>query len=173
MKKIFPAALLAALSLSAETYVIQNATIMTVAKGTLKGSIVVRDGKIAEVGERVMVPADAKVIDASNQYVIPGIIDCHSHIAADGGINEGSVSVSSMVDIRDVINPEDIAIYRALAGGVTTANILHGSGPNMSPWGRAMLSLTLNSVENRHTGSRRPDWVVLNDFTPVVASGGA
>ncbi len=57
---------------------------------------------------------------------MPGIIDCHSHIAAEA-INEGSVSVSSMVSIEDVINPEDIAIYRALAGGVTTANILHGS----------------------------------------------
>src|ERR1035441_5115705 len=67
------------------------------------------------------------VIDASNQYVIPGIIDCHSHIAVDGGVNEGSISVSSMVDIKDVLNPEDIDIYRALAGGVTTANILHGS----------------------------------------------
>src|SRR6516165_11316322 len=131
MRKALLAALIAALPtaapLWAETYVIQNATIMTVAKGTLKGSIVVRDGKITEVGEKVMVPADAKVIDAANQYVIPGIIDCHSHIAADGGINEGSISVSSMVDIRDVLNPEDIAIYRALAGGVTTANILHGS----------------------------------------------
>src|SRR5581483_462389 len=56
-----------------------------------------------------------------------GIIDCHSHIAGDGNINEMSVSVSSMVNIKDIINPEDVAIYRALAGGVTTANILHGS----------------------------------------------
>jgi imidazolonepropionase-like amidohydrolase len=131
MKKLALAALIACLGaqahLSAETYVIRNATIMTVGKGTLKGSIVVKDGKISEVGEKVMEPAGAKIIDAAGQYVIPGIIDCHSHIAADGGINEGSVSVSSMVDIRDVINPEDIAIYRALAGGVTTANILHGS----------------------------------------------
>lgn len=63
-----------------------------------------------------------------------------------------------------------IAAPKGPAGSVVFAhtNILHGSGPNMSPWGRAMLSLTLNSVENRHTGSRRPDWVVLNDFTPVV-----
>ena len=105
----------------------KNATIMTVSKGTFKGSIVVKDGKIAEVGEKVMVPQGATIIDAAGQYVIPGIIDCHSHIAGDGGINEGSVSVSSMVNIKDVINPEDIAIYRALAGGVTTANILHGS----------------------------------------------
>jgi imidazolonepropionase-like amidohydrolase len=57
---------------------------------------------------------------------MPGIIDCHSHIMAEA-INEGTVSVSSMVGISDVLNPEDIAIYRALAGGVTTANILHGS----------------------------------------------
>jgi len=121
------AALAALVPLAAQTVVIQNATVMTVTKGTIKGSIVIKDGKIVEVGEKVMVPAGAVTIDAANQYVIPGIIDCHSHIAADGGINEGSVSVSSMVDIKDVINPEDIAIYRALAGGVTTANILHGS----------------------------------------------
>src|SRR4029078_5949814 len=86
--------------LGAQTIVIQNATIMTVTHGTVKGSVVVKDGKIAEVGEKVMVPTGATVIDASGQYVIPGIIDCHSHIAADGGINEGSVSVSSMVNIR-------------------------------------------------------------------------
>ena len=111
----------------AQTYVIQNGTVMTMAKGTFKGSVVVKDGKILEVGEKVTVPAGATVIDAAGGYITPGIIDCHSHIAGDGNINEGSVSVSSMVDIRDIINPEDIAIYRALAGGVTTANILHGS----------------------------------------------
>ena len=126
-QKLLLTALVALAPLGAQTIVIQNATIMTVTHGTIKGSVVVKDGKIAEVGEKVMVPAGATVIDASGQYVIPGIIDCHSHIAGDGGINEGSVSVSSMVDIRDVINPEDISIYRALAGGVTTANILHGS----------------------------------------------
>src|SRR5579883_1634816 len=121
------AAALLALPLCAETIVIRNATIMTVTHGTVKGSIVVKDGKIADIGEKVMEPAGASIIDAGGQYVIPGIIDCHSHIAVDGGVNEGSVSVSSMVDIKDVINPEDISIYRALAGGVTSANILHGS----------------------------------------------
>ncbi len=127
MKKALLAALVELAPVCAETIVIQNATVMTVAKGTFKGSIVVKDGKIAEVGEKVMVPQGATLIDAANQYVIPGIIDCHSHIAIDGGINESSISVSSMADVRDVLNPEDIAIYRALAGGVTTANILHGS----------------------------------------------
>ncbi len=126
--KTFLAFLLACAPLGAEVTVIKNATIMTEsARGTIKGSVLVRDGKIAEVGENVMIPAGATVIDASGQWVIPGIIDCHSHIAVDGNVNEGSVSVSSMVNIKDVINPEDIAIYRALAGGVTTANILHGS----------------------------------------------
>ena len=128
MTKVWIAALIALAPLGAEVTVIKNATIMTESnKGTIKGSIVMRDGKIADVGETVMVPQGATVIDASGQYVIPGIIDCHSHIAVEGGVNEGSVSVSSMANIKDVINPEDIAIYRALAGGVTTANILHGS----------------------------------------------
>jgi imidazolonepropionase-like amidohydrolase len=111
----------------AETIVIENATVMTVSHGTFKGSVVVRDGKIAEVAEKVLVPQGATIIDAGGQFVMPGIIDCHSHIAVDGDVNEMSVAISSMVNIKDVIDPEDIAIYRALAGGVTTVNVLHGS----------------------------------------------
>jgi imidazolonepropionase-like amidohydrolase len=149
MRKLLLAALAALAPAGAQTIVIQNATVMTVTKGTVKGAIVIRDGKIVEVGEKVMVPAGATTIDAANQYVIPGIIDCHSHIAVDGGVNEGSVSVSSMVNIRDVLNPEDISIYRALAGGVTTANILHGSAnaiggctlPIKMRWGKDAQSL--------------------------------
>jgi imidazolonepropionase-like amidohydrolase len=106
--------------------VIRNATVLTITKGTFQGSILIQDGKIVEAGEKVLVPDGARVIDAGGGYVMPGIIDCHSHIAADS-INEGGVSVSSMVGIEDVLNPEDPNIYRALAGGVTTANILHGS----------------------------------------------
>jgi imidazolonepropionase-like amidohydrolase len=127
MRRLLLAALVTLAPLCAETIVIRNAIIMTVTKGTVHGSVVVKDGKIADVGEKVMEPAGAAIIDAGGQYLIPGIIDCHSHIAGDGGINEGSVSVSSMANIKDIINPEDVAIYRALAGGVTTANILHGS----------------------------------------------
>jgi imidazolonepropionase-like amidohydrolase len=107
--------------------VIQNATIMTVTKGTIdKGSVVLQDGKIVAVGAKVNIPAGATIIDGTGKYVIPGIIDCHSHIATEA-VNEGSLSVSSMVGIGDTLNPEDVAIYRAMAGGVTTANILHGS----------------------------------------------
>jgi imidazolonepropionase-like amidohydrolase len=107
---------------------IQNATILTVTHGTIEhGSILIRDGKIAAVGTEVKAPDGATVIDAAGQFVIPGIIDCHSHIAVDGSVNEGGPAVSSMVNIADVLNPADINIYRDLAGGVTTANVLHGS----------------------------------------------
>jgi imidazolonepropionase-like amidohydrolase len=107
---------------------IQNATILTVSHGTIEhGSILIKDGKIAEVGVSIKAPKDAQIIDAAGQYVMPGIIDCHSHIAVDGSVNEGSVSVSSMANIAEVINPDDIDIYRDLAGGVTVANVLHGS----------------------------------------------
>ncbi len=107
---------------------IQNATVMTVSHGIIEhGSILIRDGKIAEVGQAVRAPSGAQVINAEGQYVIPGIIDCHSHIAVDGSVNEGSISVSSIANIAEVLNSDDPDIYRDLAGGVTTANILHGS----------------------------------------------
>ena len=118
--------LLAPLAAAEGTIMIRNAKILTVTKGSFDGSILIRDGKIMEVGTNVNAPADAKVIDAGGQYVMPGIIDCHSHIATEA-VNEGTVSVSSMTGIEDTVNAEDIGIYRALAGGVTTANILHGS----------------------------------------------
>jgi len=107
---------------------IKNATVLTVTRGTIEnGDVLIRNGKIAAVGKNLKAPAGATVIDATGMYLLPGIIDCHSHIAVDGGVNEGSIAVSSMVGIEDVIDPEDIDIYRDLAGGVTTANVLHGS----------------------------------------------
>jgi imidazolonepropionase-like amidohydrolase len=75
----------------------------------------------------VDVPRGASEIDATGLFVMPGIIDAHSHIAIDGSVNESSLSVTSMVGVEDVLNPKDIDIYRGLAGGVTSANVLHGS----------------------------------------------
>jgi len=107
---------------------IRNATVMTAAKGTLEGTdILVRNGKIARIGKGLTAAAGAQIIDATGKFVTPGIIDCHSHSMVDGSVNEFSYSVTSMTRVRDVLNPKDIAIYRALAGGVTAANLLHGS----------------------------------------------
>ncbi|MBV9157121.1 MAG: amidohydrolase [Acidobacteriaceae bacterium] len=112
----------------AQTILIRNATVLTVTKGTVEnGSVLIENGKVAAVGTNVSAPADATVVDATGKYLMPGIIDCHSHTAVEGSVNEGTVSDSSMVNIKDVINPYDINIYRALAGGLTVSNVLHGS----------------------------------------------
>jgi imidazolonepropionase-like amidohydrolase len=110
------------------SFAITNGTVWTVSGETIEdGTVVVRDGKIAAVGADVAVPSGVEVFDAGGGHVIPGIIDAHSHIAIEGGGNEGALAVTSMVGIGDVIHPDQIAIYRALAGGVTSVNVLHGS----------------------------------------------
>ncbi len=115
-------------TLSAQTVLIRNATVLTVTKGTVQnGDVLIENGKVAAVGRHVSAPADATVVDASGKFLMPGIIDCHSHTAVEGNVNEGTVSDSSMVDIKDVIDPTDINVYRALAGGLTVSNVLHGS----------------------------------------------
>jgi imidazolonepropionase-like amidohydrolase len=107
---------------------IKNATVITITHGVIEhGSVLIRDGKIADVGADVQAPAGAAVIDATGMYLMPGIVDCHTHIAVDGDVNEGSISVSSMVNIKDVLNPYDVNIYHELAGGVVIGNVLHGS----------------------------------------------
>jgi imidazolonepropionase-like amidohydrolase len=111
-----------------ETILIRNATVWTnEAQGVIKNAdVLLRDGKIAAVGQGITAPADAKVIDGTGKHVTAGIIDEHSHIAA-ASINEGGQSVTSEVRISDNLNPDDINIYRQLSGGVTTSHILHGS----------------------------------------------
>ena len=109
------------------TTLIKNATVLTVTKGKLENTDLLRQNcKIAQIGKNLSAPAGATVVDATGKYVMPGIIDPHSHTMIDA-VNEGSLSVTSMVRIRDVLNPTDINIYRQLAGGVTTINVLHGS----------------------------------------------
>jgi imidazolonepropionase-like amidohydrolase len=106
---------------------LRGGTVMTITRGIIpNGTVLLRDGKIAAVGANIDVPAGADVVDVSGRWVTPGLIDAHSHIAADS-INEGGTTVSSMVGIEEVLNPTDVSIYRDLAGGLTTANVLHGS----------------------------------------------
>lgn len=129
---------------SGNDILIRNATVLTAARGTLENTdILIQKGKIARIGKNLKAGANAQTIDATGKFVTPGIIDAHSHTMMDA-VNEFSFSVTSMTRIRDVLNPKDISIYRALAGGVTTANLLHGSansigGQNSTvkfKWGR-------------------------------------
>lgn len=106
---------------------IRGATVFTVSGATIPGGeVLVRNGRIAAVGKNLAADG-AEIVEAAGQYLTPGIIDCHAHIAIQGGVNESSLSVTAMVGTEDVINPEDVNIFRDLAGGVTTSNILHGS----------------------------------------------
>jgi imidazolonepropionase-like amidohydrolase len=106
---------------------IRNATVLTVTRGTIENAdVLIRRGKIAGVGKNLKASANARGIDATGKYVLPGIVDCHSHSMLDA-INEGSLAVTSMVRTSDMLNPNDPDLYRELAGGTTTLNLLHGS----------------------------------------------
>ncbi|HNP23696.1 MAG TPA: amidohydrolase family protein [Panacibacter sp.] len=111
-----------------EDLLIKNTTVWTNEKdGNLENTdVLLKNGKIASIGKNLSA-GNAKVIDGTGKHLTAGIIDEHSHIAATGGINECSQSVTAEVRIADVIDPDDINIYRQLAGGVTSSHILHGS----------------------------------------------
>jgi hypothetical protein len=111
-----------------EDVLIKNATVWTNEADTIlqNTDVLIKNGKIAAVGKNLSA-SNTKQIDGTNEYLTPGIIDEHSHIAVDGGVNECSQSVTSEVRIADVIDPEDIQIYRQLSDGVTAVHILHGS----------------------------------------------
>ena len=111
---------------------IVDATILPASRAAIeRGWILVQGGKIREigVGDRPPgpIPEGVTLIDGKGKYVMPGIVDCHSHLAIAGGFNEGTTSISAECRIKDVIDPTDVNIYRALAGGLTTAHLLHGS----------------------------------------------
>ena len=115
--------------LTPNAILIDNATIWTCGpKGVLQDwDILFVDGKVDKIAPDISVPlGSALTIDGTGKHVTPGLIDCHSHSAASS-INEGSQSVTAEVRIKDVLYSDDINIYRQLGGGLTTANILHGS----------------------------------------------
>ncbi len=116
-------------ALKSEKLHISNATIWTSDKqGILEQSdLLISHGEIERIGQQLSTPSGYQFIDATGKHITAGIIDEHSHIAINGGTNEGTDAITSEVRIGDIINPDDIAIYRALAGGVTTAQLLHGS----------------------------------------------
>ena len=127
---LFALAMPFALGASAQERVtlIRNATVLTVTNGVIEnGSVLIRGSKIAAVGRDLAAPANAKVIDGTGKFVLPGIIDTHSHTAVDGSVNEISLPNTGMVRIADALTNQDVSAYRQLAGGTTTALILHGS----------------------------------------------
>jgi len=140
-------------------WLIRDATVLTVTNGTIQnGDILVRDGDIARVGQDISAPSGVEVYDASGEYVMPGIVEAHQHMALTN-INEATNQVTAEVGVGDVIDPYDIGIYRALAGGVTTAHVMHGSA---NPIGGQ------NETIKLHYGETNPDALKMDGAPRTV-----
>lgn len=132
MKKVL--LLIFALCLSVSSFgqdkgsvLIQNATVMTITDGNKENTdVLIEDGIITEIGQNLSAPSGVETIDAAGKYVMPGIIDAHSHIASED-VNEWTNPVTAEVSMEESIDPNDIQIYWALAGGVTSIHLMHGS----------------------------------------------
>jgi imidazolonepropionase-like amidohydrolase len=106
---------------------VRGATVHTVTNGTLESTdVLIRDGRIAGVGQGLSAPRGVRVVEAAGLHLMPGIIDAHSHIALSS-VNEATSPVTAEVWMGDVVDPLDLGIYRALAGGVTISHAMHGS----------------------------------------------
>lgn len=113
--------------LNAQNVLIKNGTVLTITKGVKENAdILVTNGKIARIDKNISAPSGTSIIDASGMFVMPGIIDAHSHIALDV-VNEATNPVTAEVNVGDALDPLDVSIYRALAGGVTATHAMHGS----------------------------------------------
>jgi imidazolonepropionase-like amidohydrolase len=139
---------------------VRNARIWTQGPdGILENAdMLVRDGEIAEIGSNLSAPSDAMVIDATGKQVTPGLIDAHSHTGADS-INEGSNSVTAEVSIEDVLNPDAEAFYYQLAGGLTAAQVLHGSANSIG--GRSAI------IKLRYGADDQED-LLIEDVIPTI-----
>ncbi len=137
-----------------QTYLIKNATVWTNEDaGIIKNTdVLVKNGKIVKIGTNIS-DATATLIDGTGKHLTSGIIDEHSHIAGSGGLNEATHAVTSEVRYNDIINPEDLSIYRQLSGGVTAAHVLHGSA---NPVGG-------QSALIKHRWGVTPDQLLIHD----------
>ncbi|MBN1938368.1 MAG: amidohydrolase family protein [Candidatus Aminicenantes bacterium] len=115
--------------LSAQDVALKGGTVMTITRGTIEnGTVLIRNGKIAAVGRNVPIPAGVRTIDVTGKYVLPGLIDTHTHIAMDGGdINEATDPITPQLWMKDILLPDDPSILTTLSGGVTTVKAMHGS----------------------------------------------
>ena len=140
---------------AAQDLLIRGGTVLTITNGDLPDTdVLIRDGKIAEIGQSLEAPEGVRVIDAQGRFVMPGLLDDHSHMGVDRGINEGSRSVVPEVSIADVIRHDDPAFFTALAGGITTIHTMHGSANSIGgqnetiklKWGRPWEELVIEDA---------------------------
>ena len=140
------------------TILIKNGTLLTVTKGVIaKGDVLVVDGIIKQVGGEIAPPPGARVVDAAGRFVLPGIIDSHTHVAL-AGTNEGAEAVTPEADVGTVVNADDTAILTALSGGVTMVHTMHGSA---NPIGGANVVLKMK-------WGRPSEELVVKEATPTL-----
>lgn len=138
---------------------IKNATVLTVTKGNLESSdVLVQNGIITQLGKNLTAPTGVNTIDASGKYLMPGIIDAHSHVGLDV-VNEASAPITSEIRMKDVVNPTEIGIYRALAGGVTVSHAMHGS---------ANVVGGQNATLKHRWGSMDPAAIIMHDAPRTI-----
>ncbi len=138
---------------------IKNATVLTVTKGTLQNTdVLVQDGIIKKVGTNLSAPSGVKTVDATGKYLMPGIIDAHSHVGLDV-VNEATSPITSEVQMKDVVNPTEVGIYRALAGGVTISHAMHGS---------ANVIGGQNATLKHRWGTKNPDDIIMMDAPRTI-----
>lgn len=136
---------------------IKNATVFTITNGTLENTdVLIEDGIIKRIGKNLNTPKGVEEVDATGKFLMPGIIDAHSHLAGTS-INEGTSQVTAEVSMEDVLDPTDVGIYRALAGGVTTIHLMHGSANVIGGQNETMKLRygTLNPEDLRFEGAPR------------------
>jgi imidazolonepropionase-like amidohydrolase len=137
---------------------IKNATVLTITKGVLEDTdVLVENGIIKKIGKD-LTASNITTIDAEGKYLMPGIIDAHSHVALDA-VNEGTAPITSEVRMADVIDPYDIGIYRALAGGVTVSHAMHGSANAIGGQ---------NITLKHRYGSGNPDDLIMQDAARTI-----
>lgn len=127
---------------------IKNATVITITGETLENTdVLVQNGLIARIGRNLVTPRGVETIDATGKFLMPGIIDAHSHLAL-ASVNEASSPVTAEVRMSDVVNAYDIGMYRALAGGVTISHAMHGSANVIGGQGATLKHHYGESAEN-------------------------
>lgn len=129
LSMLLPMLLVVTISAQSEkgSVLIKGGTVISITDGVLEDTdVLIIDGKISSVQSGIKASVGMKVVDAKGMFVMPGIVDAHSHIAIDV-VNEATAPNTAMVNVGDALNPYDVRVYHALAGGVTVSHAMHGS----------------------------------------------